>query len=117
MSGTEKVVYMINCKTITVTSLLTVLLCGCAKNTVHSDGSQTIALNKGAIIHSEEITSHFFFSDVDFGLNDKIDAAAICYGVENVVQIETKREFWDSVFGSLSAGLYAPRTTRIDCAG
>ncbi|WP_033136898.1 Bor/Iss family lipoprotein [Aeromonas finlandensis] len=107
---------MINHKTIAVMGL-TVLLSGCAKNTVHSDGTQAFALNHGAIVSSKEITSHFFFSDIDFGMNDTIDAASICHGIENVVRIETKRGFWDSVFGSLSFGIYAPRTARIDCAG
>lgn len=106
---------MINHKTITAIGLA-VLLCGCAKNSVHTDGYQAFALNKGAIVHSKEITSHFFFSDIDFGINDKIDAAAICHGAENIVQIETKRGFWDSLFGSLSLGIYAPRTAQIDCA-
>lgn len=43
---------MINHKTITAI-VLTVLLCGCAKNNVHSDGSQAFALNKGAIVSSK----------------------------------------------------------------
>ena len=106
---------MINHKTITAI-VLTVLLCGCARNSVHSDGSQAFALNKGAIVSSKEITSHFFFSDIDFGINDTIDAAAICHGIENVVRIETKVGFWDSLFTSLSFGIYAPRTAQIDCA-
>ncbi|MGL6263491.1 Bor/Iss family lipoprotein [Aeromonas jandaei] len=107
---------MINGKTRVVISLFALFICGCSSNIVRSDSAQTFSLNKGAIVSSKEITSYFFFSEIDFGMNDTIDAASICHGAENVVRIETKLGFWDSVLSSLSFGIYAPRTARVDCA-
>lgn len=104
-----------NYKTIAAIGLV-ILLSGCAKNPVHSDGTQAFAFNKAAIVSSKEITSHFFFANVDFGMNDTIDLAAVCGGIENVVRVESRIGFWDSMYNYFTLTMYSPRTVTVYCA-
>ncbi|MFB2829086.1 Bor/Iss family lipoprotein [Aeromonas jandaei] len=89
---------------------------GCATQAVDVNATQVFSFGKGRGVESKEITSHFFFTDIDFGLNDTIDAASICHGVENIVRVETSVSFWDSIYRGLTFGLYTPRSARVYCA-
>ena len=115
LTKSDKVICMTNGKAIIIV-LLTVLNCGCAKQVIDINASHIHDLGKDKNMSSKDITNHFFFADIDVGLNDKIDAASICNGVENVVRVETKVGFLDSLLSGVTGGFYTPRSARVYCA-
>ncbi|HHQ4555765.1 Bor/Iss family lipoprotein [Aeromonas allosaccharophila] len=106
---------MVNYKAIIIVCL-TVVNCGCAKQVVDVNAAQAFTLGNENSVSSTEVTSHFFFSDIDIGLNEPIDAAAICHGAENIVRIETKQSWLDSLASGITYGIYTPREARIYCS-
>lgn len=95
---------------------LVMSMCGCAKQAININTSQTFTLGKESSITSKEITSHFFFSDIDVGLNDPIDAASICHGVENIVRVETQQTWLNALLSGVTYGVYTPRDARVYCS-
>ncbi|MCP3291833.1 Bor family protein, partial [Aeromonas hydrophila] len=89
-----------------VVLFLAILSGGCAKQVIDVNASQRFELGAARPVNSTEITSHFFFSDIDLGLNEKVDAAAICHGVENIISIETNVSFLDSMLSGITYGFY-----------
>ena len=49
------------------------------------------------------------------GQTARFNAGEICGGAEKVAAIDTQETFLDGVLGSLTLGLYAPRTYRVHC--
>lgn len=99
-----------------VVLFLAILSGGCAKQVIDVNASQRFEVGSARPVNSTEITSHFFFSDIDLGLNEKVDAAAICHGVENIISIETNVSFLDSMLSGITYGFYTRRSARIYCA-
>lgn len=56
---------------------------------------------------------HFFFFGI--GQSKVIDAAGICGGTENVLQVETQRTAADSVLALITSGIYTPLEYRVYC--
>lgn len=106
---------MVNYKAIIIVCL-TVVNCGCAKQVIDVNAAQAFTLGNENSVNSTDVTSHFFFSDIDVGLNGTIDAAAICHGAENIVRIETKQSWLDSLASGITYGIYTPREARIYCS-
>ncbi|HAT04736.1 Bor/Iss family lipoprotein [Aeromonas salmonicida] len=94
---------------------MTYFIFSCAKQTIDINAAKVSALNNENLVTSNEITSHFFFTDIDIGLNDSIDAASICHGVENIVRVETEQSWLDSLFSGMTYGVYTPREARVYC--
>ncbi|HHQ4520829.1 TPA: Bor/Iss family lipoprotein [Aeromonas veronii] len=106
---------MLNGKNIIVACLI-VFTCGCAKQVIDVNASQAFKLGDKSSVNSIEITSHFFFSDIDVGLNEAIDAASICHGAENIVRIETQQSWLNSLASGVTYGFYTPREARVYCS-
>lgn len=103
-------------KKITFVAILAMLVSGCAKQVININPPQSFTLNNEDAVESTEITNHFFFTDIDFGINSSIDAATICGGVENVVKVETQLTFMNSMASAFTLGIYTPREARVYCA-
>ncbi|MGI9345497.1 MAG: Bor family protein [Gammaproteobacteria bacterium] len=56
---------------------------------------------------------NFFVSGI--GQSHTTDAAEICGGLENVLQVETQLTFIDILLGTVTYGIYTPRTYRVYC--
>ncbi len=82
-----------------------VLMTGCAK--------QTFVMQGGTGVVAEEGSSTFFISGL--GQSDVINAGEICGGASRVVSVEAELSAIDGVLGSLSSGIYTPRTYRVTC--
>lgn len=95
---------------------MTYFIFSCAKQTIDINSEKVFLLNNEDLITSSEITSHFFFTDIDVGLNNSIDAASICHGVENIVRVETEQSWLDSLFSGMTYGIYTPREARVYCS-
>lgn len=106
---------MFNYKTIIIVCL-TVVNCGCAKQVIDVNASQAFTLGKRKIVSIRQMSLATSFSDIDVGLNGTIDAAAICHGAENIVRIETKQSWLDSLASGITYGIYTPREARIYCS-
>ena len=61
----------------------------------------------------ETITHHFF---VFWNWAEKLDAAKICGGAENVVKTETQQTFVNGLLGFITLGIYTPLEARVYCS-
>ena len=86
-------------------SATAVALTGCA--------TQTFEISGGEGGRTETGTSQFFVSGL--GQEDVIDAAAICGGASKVVSVTAELSPIDGVLGSLTSGIYTPRSYTVVC--
>jgi len=92
--------------TVFITTLLS--LGGCAGVTITENGLADFQYRP----HYEE-SKHFFLWGL-FG-DHHIDVTKICTKEQPVIQMQSKYSALDVVYGTLSLGLYIPRTAKIWC--
>ena len=83
-----------------------VLTSGCA--------TQSFVVGDGSVqAPKTENMQSFFISGL--GQKQEVDAAQVCGGSDKVARVEAEQKFIDGLLGTLSFGIYTPRTARVYC--
>ena len=81
-------------------------LAGCSKQTFLADTARIGAPDS-------ETKSQFFLAGL--GQEDVVDATDPCGGAANVAAVESELDAIDAIIGTLTFGIYTPRTMRVYC--
>lgn len=97
----KKVIY-------TLTLIVSLSLAGCAGVTITETGPANFHYRP----HYEE-SKHFFM----WGLigNQHVDVTKVCTTEQPVIQMQSKYTALDLLYGSITLGLYLPRTAKVWC--
>lgn len=99
---------MLKLKSLKIASVIatTVVLAGCA--------TQTFTVNpKGNRSLRSEDSQTFFINGI--GQEQMANAAKVCGGASRINRVQVQQTFLDGFLGSITFGLYTPRTARVFC--
>jgi hypothetical protein len=88
--------------------LAVLFLSGCATQTYNIHGGNSSNIKK-------EDMQHFFISGL--GQEKDMDAAQICGGADKVAMVQSHLTFLDGFLGTVTFGIYTPRSARVYCTG
>lgn len=95
-------------KKVLFSAVIVALMSGCA--------TQSFTMQKQASAEpTKEVMQSFFISGL--GQTQELNAAEICGGADKVAKVEAHLNFIDGLLGTLSFGIYTPRTAKVYCAG
>lgn len=85
---------------------MAVVMTGCATQTalIHGGGQATPSLSE---------SQAFFVGGI--GQERTINAAQVCGGASNVAKVQSKLEPKDILLGTITLGIYTPRTAQVYC--
>lgn len=93
-------------KKMIIAAMLSFLMVGCATQTFDMNG-------RGVSVPDRQKMQTFFISGI--GQKQSINAARVCGGVRKVAKVETQLSFVDILLGSVTFGIYTPRTAKVYC--
>ena len=91
-----------------------VIACAILCATMSGCATQTFVMNDGGATEpTKQQMQPFFLSGL--GQTKTMDAAAICGGADKVAKVEAHLRFIDGLLGSVTYGIFTPRSAKVYC--